>query len=449
MHLAILTPIYKPATGGAATYYSLLGSMLIANRIVERVTVITERMPGESHDASEADGSLRIMRVFPYRASSAAGWLRQRALYLVQNLLYYRLPAIVKSLGVDVLLVHSSFHNQFNLLGGPLRLIQKHTRLVADVRDCQMPAAKLSQLEPYTQIIACSENVYSHLATRPSLSARVHTIPIPQADLPLPDTPTSEEVVRELGCDPERYLLAVGLLKSRKGVDLLLDAYVNWRAQSGQSFDLVLVGTIRDKALARRARRAPGVRLLGAVARTRLLALMKHAALNVNLSLSEGMPRASLEALALQTRVILPAGIPEFRRHCLPWVAVSTTDAKLLAQQFREALAAPPPLCYPLNHHSPSMVVKHYIEVLRARPDGPHAVLPGVTVTIFVLLLLRANSAAAYIDPNAGGTIFQFFMPILTMIIGGWILFRRWLGYACSRLWRKLNGQSGNNEPRD
>lgn len=51
------------------------------------------------------------------------------------------------------------------------------------------------------------------------------------------------------------------------------------------------------------------------------------------------------------------------------------------------------------------------------------------------------GSAQAYIDPNAGGMLFQLLAPMLAALIGGWLFLRRWIADLARRLWRKLSGQ--------
>jgi len=63
--------------------------------------------------------------------------------------------------------------------------------------------------------------------------------------------------------------------------------------------------------------------------------------------------------------------------------------------------------------------------------------------TLFILLALIASSgsAHAYIDPNAGGMLFQLLAPVFAALIGGWLFLRRWIADFARRMWRKLSGQ--------
>ncbi len=368
MHLVIVTPIYPPAAGGAATYYGMLARTLVEAGIARRVTVVTERFPGEPDERSELDGRLVVHRRFPFRAGGSTGRWQTLWRYGLQNLDYLRLPRLVRRWGADAVLVHSGFHNRFNFFAPVARRLARRVRLVADVRDHLLPAHRLPVLEHYHRLIACSDNVAAHLRRHAPLQDRITGIPIPQEPLAV-SAGQARAALAAHGLEAGRYLLFAGLLKTGKGVDRLLGAYRAFRGGQADPPLLVLAGTVKDAALAAQAAALPGVRSIGAVPRAQLLALMQQAALNINLSPAEGMPRASLEALALGARVILPPGIPEFDRHCPEWVAGRDSDDEALAEQFRRALASPPPAAYPLERHRIENLLPLYAALLK--PAAP------------------------------------------------------------------------------
>lgn len=47
-------------------------------------------------------------------------------------------------------------------------------------------------------------------------------------------------------------------------------------------------------------------------------------------------------------------------------------------------------------------------------------------------------SAHAYIDPNAGGTLFQLLTPVFAALLGGWVLLRRYIGDLIKRAWSRI-----------
>lgn len=58
------------------------------------------------------------------------------------------------------------------------------------------------------------------------------------------------------------------------------------------------------------------------------------------------------------------------------------------------------------------------------------------------LWLMFAAPAQAYVDPNAGGMLFQLLAPVMAAAVGGWLFLRRWISDLVRRAWRKLTGRS-------
>lgn len=56
-------------------------------------------------------------------------------------------------------------------------------------------------------------------------------------------------------------------------------------------------------------------------------------------------------------------------------------------------------------------------------------------------LVLASMPAHAYIDPNAGGMLFQLLAPVLAGIVGVWLFLRQWISALARRVWRKLTGR--------
>lgn len=60
---------------------------------------------------------------------------------------------------------------------------------------------------------------------------------------------------------------------------------------------------------------------------------------------------------------------------------------------------------------------------------------------LLVLWLSLTGSAQAYVDPNAGGMLFQLLAPVMAAIVGGWLFLRRWIADLARRAWRRLTGR--------
>ena len=65
----------------------------------------------------------------------------------------------------------------------------------------------------------------------------------------------------------------------------------------------------------------------------------------------------------------------------------------------------------------------------------------ALRLTFALWALLAAAPAYAYIDPNAGGVLFQLLAPLFAGLVGAWLVARRWLAAQCRRLWRRLTGR--------
>ena len=63
-------------------------------------------------------------------------------------------------------------------------------------------------------------------------------------------------------------------------------------------------------------------------------------------------------------------------------------------------------------------------------------------VALAAVLITLPASAFAYIDPNAGGLLFQLLAPVFAAVVGAWVFLRRWFASKVRRFWRRLTGQS-------
>ena len=68
------------------------------------------------------------------------------------------------------------------------------------------------------------------------------------------------------------------------------------------------------------------------------------------------------------------------------------------------------------------------------------ALNPAMPLIPLLLLLSLPTPAWAYVDPNAGGLLFQLLAPLFAALVGGWLFLRRWIADTARRLWRRLTG---------
>lgn len=60
---------------------------------------------------------------------------------------------------------------------------------------------------------------------------------------------------------------------------------------------------------------------------------------------------------------------------------------------------------------------------------------------VFLLIGLGLTAPAhAYIDPNAGGMLFQLLAPLFAAVIGVWLFLKRAIKDWLQRLWSRLTG---------
>jgi hypothetical protein len=65
----------------------------------------------------------------------------------------------------------------------------------------------------------------------------------------------------------------------------------------------------------------------------------------------------------------------------------------------------------------------------------------GRLVALALLLTVTSGPAFAYIDPNAGGMLFQLLAPLFAAVVGGWLFLRRWIVTMARELWSRLTGR--------
>ena len=365
MHLLIISPIYAPTTGGAATYYGLLTEGLLASGEVTKVTIITERVPGQPNQEQKNGGRLHIIRMFPHRAGRHLEPIQLYWRYVLQNFQYAFLPLLVSSIKPDIMLVHSSLHIYPNALHPLIGFFSRSFPVIADVRDQQLPLSRLSQLESYSALVVCALNVMAHISRSSELETRATYIPVIQEHINS-DRPSSSQTLIKYGLKKRRYFLFSGLIKQAKGVGLLLDTFCEL-CERGFDAELVIAGFSKDESLMQQAINTPKVRMIGPVPREELLDLMSEALMNINMSASEGMPRTSLESLALGTKVLLPSGIPEFDQYC-PKAVVRGSNSQEVADQIQALLSCQDGgECYPIELHESRKIIPRYKELFQSQ----------------------------------------------------------------------------------
>jgi glycosyltransferase involved in cell wall biosynthesis len=364
INLLIISPIFYPTSGGAATYYTLLSWMLLERGIADRVTIITERVPQAEDSELLYGGQLLVLRSFPHRAGHTRQPLLQYIKYAYQNLQYLGIRGTVSKYDINTVLVHSSFHNFPNLMANVVKkcVSDGNARWIADLRDWLLPQSRFKELGPYHRLIVCSENVMSHIAQSKGLAHKACLIPVIQEPIAAPSSDEVMDFKRRYGLGEYPYISYIGLIKKEKGVDLLLDSFGKIE-RSFPHIHLVLAGIMKESSSAfRKKLTGARVKYIGELKRRDALIFIAGSRLNINLSPSESLSRSCLEALSLGVQVALPPGIPEFQKHC-PENVINSKDPETIATQLERLLTTENMPQYPITAHYPDPVLPQYEEI--------------------------------------------------------------------------------------
>ncbi len=364
MNILIVTPLFPPAVGGASTYYRILTDQLLSKNVVRRIVVVTERCAGAPDVAKLKGDKLIIHRIFPERAGKDRERWLQYPKYIIQNVLYFRLPALCVKYAIDKMLIHGGLHNRFNTIWVAQRIAAcLGIPSIADIRDVQLPGSRFYQLRSYEHIVCCSSLVEQYIGQDPTLATRSILLPVIQERITRPVEKEIAHTVGKYGLDGIEFLLYVGLIRREKGIDALLEIFHQVRQQY-PALHLVLAGNLRDRGgLGDAVRHVDGVRSIGPISRREVLALLSKCRAAINVSPSEGMPRSSLEAMALGVPVILPPGIPEFDE-CCPDVVHDPSDLYRTVSILVRMLETGMMCRYPLEMHYPEDVIPKYARIL-------------------------------------------------------------------------------------
>jgi glycosyltransferase involved in cell wall biosynthesis len=352
----MITALYPPAVGGAATYFGDIAPELAQRDELERLTVLTERMPGQPRTLIQ--GKLRLLRYLPTRVGlTQHRWLAHAVTYVLTQLWFVaRLPGLVHRYGVDLIHFHTRYRGR--LFYAALR--RSDVPVLADLRDKMTDPARLVGVADW--LLCCGEGVQRFAIEGGFPAERTVLIPIPLAPPEIPSLEMVSDVRRRYGLGDGSYLLFVGDITCNKGVYDLLEAYRRWRLGHPQ-VQLVFAGPNREgERFLSQARQTAGVIYLGRVPHWDALALMRGAKIVALPSRSEGLPRVILEAVALGTRVVCPPGIPEFERHLSHFV-LPGVSAEAIMETLDRVWSLKSPPSYPLSEHSVDRVVEKLAEV--------------------------------------------------------------------------------------
>ena len=353
----IVSPIFCGGGSGAAIYYNILADSLQRNGF--DVTIIT--------DKEECKSKLKIIKLFPVRSSRKKNILSY-FYYFIQNLTYLRLPFILFKGRPSVVIVHSSFFNYPGIFYLIMRLITytfRKIKFVVDVRDRGLCKKRIYQLDIFNSIVACSKNIENHLLHYHKLKPKIHHIPIIQEDLS--NDYGDSSVVFGHDLRKIEYILYAGLINESKKVDILLDSFINYVYLKNENIKFILCGIVKtnNKRVVNNLKHK-GVIFLGNVDRDNVLKLMHYSSLCINISPIEGLPRSSLEPIAMGKPVILPPFVPEFKMMC-PSCVLDSSNYREIGQKILSSLDNEEKCDYPIVKHSIDNILPKYMHILSSK----------------------------------------------------------------------------------
>lgn len=368
LNLLIITPLLPPAVGGGGIYTELLTHGLLQQDYECRIIILTESYPGFPSEEISENGRLIVKRIFPFRAGVSNKEWNRYLKYAYQNLQFYSLQSLIQKYEVTNVLIHSSFHNYFSVLTKRfLKFLKKTTnvQLISDVRDPKLPRNKFYRLYPYDHVICCSINVYDHLAQDSELLSKLVYIPI-LVDIQIPTTSQIDECKKKYCLNNKNYIINNSGISKEKGIDLLIDVVYKLR-EMDEDIILAVSGKRRDWSANHQRTFDEGILCyLGTIPHSDALCLSAGSSIDINLSTVDSMPRASLEAIAVGAKVILPQGVPEFQQSC-PENIVSSNSSEVIALQIRKILTKEKyKLNFDIDLHSSKKIIPQYLKLFRS-----------------------------------------------------------------------------------
>ena len=355
MRILMITPLYPPTPGGAATYFGLVTGELILRNEIERLIVLTENT--KDRPTSTSRGKLELVSDLVPRVSAKDFNRTYHTLSYLWTQLWFaaRLHTLVERFNIDLIHYHTRlrgrlFHRALKGCGVPI---------IADLRDKMSDPRQLFDVADH--VLCCSQGVWEY-AMESGNKDRMSLIPVPFSAAETPGTEKVRQVHKKFELEETPYLLFLGDITPAKGVYELLSAYRIWN-RSHPTCKLVFAGPNREgKKFTAQVSNTAGVSYLGGVPKSDALALTSGAEILILPSRSEGLPRVVLEAVAVGTKVICPPHVPEFDR-ALPDFTLSEISCNAILDKLHAVWNSETLPSYPLHVHDLGLVVEQLTQL--------------------------------------------------------------------------------------
>lgn len=363
MHPLLITPLYAPAVGGAATYMRELIPALLERSEIDQLTVLTEREHGRAEETVE--GKLRVLRWLPTRISEPrATWVEHAVTYAWTEAWFAMyLPGVIRRFGIDLLQFHTRYRGR--AFRGAIQRCR--VPVVASLHDKFGEPRVLATVAD--RLLCCAEGVRRFALGSGFPAERIVTLPLPFRPQAPPPSAEVSALRQHYKIAELPFVLFVGDITESKGVYDLLDGYRRWQSSGGATCQLVFGGNNWEHArFLAELNRTPGAVYLGRVEDRHIRALVYGAEIVALPSRSEGLPYIMLEALTGGRKVIAPRNIPEFEEPLIGFVPAEPGPAGIAAalQTVWERTDHP---VYSITPHEPERVasatVSMYGDLLR------------------------------------------------------------------------------------
>lgn len=365
MRIMYIAPVYKPAIGGGVIYLELLAKYLTDIKNSELI-ILTENHPKSNDIDRHNNANLKVVRLFPFRAGMSKKTLSSYIKYVIQNIQFIKIPFLIKKEKIDIVIIHSSFHNNINIISTPIkimRMINKDVKIISDVRDPRLSIKNLNDLEIYDVIISCSDNVTSHLAQNTKIINKIHQVKIP---IVVDDRFLSqnERTLQKYKLHSKKYIFNGSGLSIEKGIKQIFQVAKLLRIELPY-ISLVIAGRRRywDKELEQAAKEGWFI-FLDIISHDETIILARNSIIDINLSSVDSMPRHTLEAIAYGAKVLLPTGIPEFESCCSSFIAKDTSNINELTRQVKNIISNIDLPSYDISQHFPNNVFSSYDDII-------------------------------------------------------------------------------------
>jgi len=355
MNILILTPLFPPGIGGAATYFKLLVDHLSNKQSVKKILVFTEYVRNAPL-FQNINYNTNIWRCLPPRDHVAIkGFFYRFVMYcLTHILLFLTIPFVILKYNIDIIHSHSRLTRRY------LYIVARifHIKTIIDLRDKMFNPTNIKKFDV---IICASKAIYAEAIRQNLPEVKMNLVPIPFK--PFRKLNMQEGFLEKYSIT-KPYLCFLGNVIQMKGIYELIDAFEGFILKN-KNYSLIIAGYNHEgRKLIRRIKNKPNIKYVGPLNSKDVAVFIKNSELLVLPSKSEGMPRVCLEAISLKKKVIIPPNIPELNKEC-PKFVLNEVTSKDLQRKIEEIIDYKEIPSYPLHRHNPAVVFDQVYNIYR------------------------------------------------------------------------------------